>query len=98
MLKDSKVYPIYENFHNRLSEENSYLKGKLLTLADATFSDPIQRKAFKDLLSQEIENHFHDPVRHAIVIAFRDVAVLVGEELFKNYGADPPTDSNCIAN
>jgi hypothetical protein len=30
------------------------LEGRLLTIADATFSDPQQRKAFKDLVRKEI--------------------------------------------
>lgn len=30
------------------------LEGRLLTIVDASFSDPIQRKAFKDLIRKEI--------------------------------------------
>lgn len=33
----------------------SRLKGKILTLADSSFSDPEQRKAFKDLASQMLD-------------------------------------------
>ena len=39
------------------------LQGRLLTLVDATFSDPQQRKAFKDLVSNNIyriSNQFED--------------------------------------
>lgn len=41
-------YPInYDELYN--------LKGRLLTLADATFVDPQQRKAFKDLTWQTLQ-------------------------------------------
>ena len=36
----------------------NYIAGKLLTQADATFSDPIQRKAQKDLIRNLIADEF----------------------------------------
>lgn len=38
--------------HNEYSLQN--LEGKLLTIIDASFSDEIQRKAVKDLISQVV--------------------------------------------
>lgn len=35
------------------AEEFRQLEGRLLTLCDATFSDPLQREAFKDLLKTQ---------------------------------------------
>lgn len=36
-------------------EEFDNLIGRLLTLCDATFTDPIQRKAFKDMVRQHVK-------------------------------------------
>ncbi len=36
------------------TEHIGQLEGKILTFADALFSDSVQRKAFKDLIRQEI--------------------------------------------
>lgn len=41
-------------------EEVYNLKGRLLTLVDATFQDPQQRKAFKDLVWQSLKGWFDD--------------------------------------
>lgn len=38
------------------------LKGRLLTLIDATFTDPQQRKAFKDVSWQLLQTWFDDHV------------------------------------
>lgn len=46
-------YPInYEEFYN--------LKGRVLTIVDATFSDPQQRKAMKDVVSQALHGWMRD--------------------------------------
>lgn len=47
------------------------LVGRLLTLADATFTDPAQRKAFKDLIRQ----HVKEWVQDIMLEAARDAGV-----------------------
>lgn len=47
------------------------LVGRLLTLADATFTDPTQRKAFKDLIRQ----HIKEWVQDIMLEAARDAGV-----------------------
>lgn len=41
---------IVRALNESVEEIGKHLEGKLLTFADATFSDPEQRKAFKDVL------------------------------------------------
>lgn len=77
MLRDT-----YASCHESLHAANSHLKGMLLTLADASFSDPQQRKAFKDLLSQQLERAFHSETREILVFTFRQVGLITGEEIF----------------
>jgi hypothetical protein len=51
---------ITEKYETILYEETekplTILAGRLLTLADATFNDPVQRKAFKDIIKKEIRD------------------------------------------
>lgn len=50
------VYPInYRELYN--------LKGRLLTVIDATFTDPQQRKAQKDVIWQALQHWMHDVIR-----------------------------------
>ncbi len=44
---ENGAYPIIK------ADEFRQLEGRLLTLCDATFSDPLQREAFKDLLKTQ---------------------------------------------
>src|SRR5438445_7784606 len=44
----------------------NHLVGKLLTLTDATFSDPEQRKAFKDVLRQIAYDWHHGMVDNLV--------------------------------
>jgi hypothetical protein len=46
-------------------EELYTLKGRLLTIVDATFQDPEQRKAFKDVLWQAMRGWMDDIERNA---------------------------------
>lgn len=46
-------------------EELYNLKGRLLTLIDATFTDPQQRKAQKDVIWQALQHWMHDIERAA---------------------------------
>lgn len=53
-----RAYPInYEELYN--------LKGRLLTVIDATFSDPMQRKAQKNVVWQTLQAWMHDIERAA---------------------------------
>ena len=55
-----RKYPInYEEVYN--------LKGRLLTLIDATFTDPAQRKAFKDVAWQTVRSWMEDIERRPSV-------------------------------
>lgn len=48
---------IYNASDIGLDFECRNLIGKILTVADATFSDPIQRKAFKDVVEEKLYDH-----------------------------------------
>ena len=48
-LEQQKNEQTFETINSQLS----FLKGKVLTVIDATHSDPIQRKAIKDLVHQQ---------------------------------------------
>jgi tyrosyl-tRNA synthetase len=85
-MSDSKLYEIYQRAHAAVLQESSFLKGRVLTLVDAAFSDPQQRKAFKDLVAQEIEKAFHGGDRDILVYAFKEVGKLYGEEIFPDFG------------
>ena len=82
----SKLYEIYCECNTELSARNSRLIGKILTLADSAFSDPQQRKAFKDIARQIMEEAFYADSRDIVVEKFKKVATLNGEVLF----ADSP--------
>lgn len=77
-----KLRDIYVSCHESLHATNSHLKGTLLTLADASFTDPQQRKAFKDLLSQQLERSFHSETREILVHYFKKIGLVTGEEIF----------------
>lgn len=47
-----------------ISAQLGFLKGEILTIADATFSDKEQRKAFKDL----VRNAFTQRLNHLAVL------------------------------
>lgn len=89
--KDSKVYELYTQCHGSFLENNSYLKGRLLTLADASFTDPQQRKAFKDLLAQEVDSNFRTHAREQLILTFQQVGKLMGETLFADYDDARPS-------
>jgi hypothetical protein len=48
---------VYNSCDVVFDRECKNLIGKILTIADATFSDPIQRKAFKDVLEEKLHDH-----------------------------------------
>ena len=77
MLKTVKDYesPIFQ-LRNKLLDihrnNQDFILGKLLTLADATFADLEQRKAFKDLIKQAMYGNRLDYEMREIVIQFAD--------------------------
>ena len=48
---------LYNECDRVFDRECKDIIGKLLTVADATFSDPIQRKAFKDVIEEKLYDH-----------------------------------------
>lgn len=62
---DEKAGLSYDERYGLNWSEFDNLVGRLLTLADATFADPIQRKAFKDLLRQHVKEWVTDCIMDA---------------------------------
>lgn len=83
---DTPMYQLYSRCYESILKDNSYLAGRLLTLSDASFSDPQQRKAFKDLISQEIDAVFRERTRDTITYYFNEMSKLNGDELFPDWG------------
>lgn len=64
------------------------LKGKLLTVMDASFHDPVQRKAMKDIVSQNLQLSQHDlMVGYDYLSA--DVADIVGDDWYQMNPSGP---------
>lgn len=80
-----EIYERYSWWHNEFFKQNGWLMGKLLTLADAAFADAEQRKAFKDLIKQTLEEHFRENARGNLICLYNEACnILVGEMLFSN--------------
>jgi len=62
---DDEKGAFYDERYGLNWSEFDNLVGRLLTLADATFTDPIQRKAFKDLLRQHVKEWVTDCIMDA---------------------------------
>lgn len=77
-----KLYEIYSRGNGEISAANSHLKGVLFTLIDACFTDAQQRKAFKDLVSQEVDKAFYAGARDILVGIFKEVGKVTGCEIF----------------
>lgn len=43
------------------------IRGRILTIIDASISDPVQKKALKDLINQSFESDYMDWLRHALL-------------------------------
>ena len=97
MLEPSKLWEVYSEAHRMLNDSHSCLLGRILTLADATFADPVQRKAFKDLVKQEFSDMWNHEVREIIISQFRCVANIYGEKLFPD-GASPVLGDSPLSN
>lgn len=102
MLKeeDSKMYQLYSNYHEKFLDSKIRLKGKLLTLIDAAFSDPVQRKAVKDLVHQEMDSSWVANERELLIYLFRELTKGTEDELFSIDGSytSPPNSDNKLKN
>ena len=58
-----------------LQYNHNQLTGKLLTLVDASFADPEQRKAFKDIVKQTVGEFFY--VSEWLI---QDIAEIIGDK------------------
>lgn len=87
-----EVYERYSFWHNQFFDQNNYLRGKLLTIADAAFADAQQRKAFKDLLNQTLDAHFREYARGNLICLYNEVCEIMGQEPLFPYDspATPP--------
>ncbi len=94
MENETPMFKIYRDYHERFSFDKGHLKGRLLTLVDAAFSDPEQRKAFKDLLSQEVDRNFIEGAREHLIYLFKAVTKGTKDEMFQDYGM--PSDPQSI--
>jgi len=72
-----------------IQDDFKYFTGKILTLADATFSDPEQRKAFKDLLRQTIDHFQFTAVQSSLDNVFDNVAREIGDYVPKRDNKPP---------
>lgn len=95
--ENTPLYQAYSECHNNLVEIYSHIKGELFTLADSSFSDPQQRKAFKDLACQSLDRLFREGIRDTLVRTFKKVSEITTKEgLFEYYGKDCPIDQQSI--
>jgi hypothetical protein len=69
--KEGDEGPLATELYGLNWEEFDQLTGRLLTLCDATFTDPVQRKAFKDMVRQ----HIKEWVTACIVNASADAGI-----------------------
>jgi hypothetical protein len=74
-VPESKVYPHYVNCHQWVDGGMSRLMGKILTVIDASVSDPVQRKAVKDIVKTEFASIWAHDIRDSIVCGFKQLAV-----------------------
>ena len=84
----SKIYPAYEQCHNLLQDSHSYLLGRVLTVMDAAFSDPVQRKAVKDLIKSEFNDSWVNGMRDVIISQFKCAAKIYGDDFAEPTLAD----------
>lgn len=79
--KEKLSYHVYRNVSEAISSIGKNLEGKLLTLVDASFQDPEQRKAFKDVLRGTMQDCYYSPchdMNHALTDEL--LVTLEGEE------------------
>lgn len=88
MLVGNGVDELYERYtvwHRIFQQSNSHLGGRLLTLIDASFADPQQRKAFKDLVSQELDRNFIESARDHLICLYNEISEIFRDKpLFPN--------------
>jgi len=83
-VKDVYKKPLYhavrETLRNSTDEIGRNLEGKLLTLIDASFSDPQQRKAFKDVVKELVTKSYHQPIYDMFDSLSNQIAIIVGDK------------------
>lgn len=82
-LSNALGYALYQNSEVAIGR----LKGKLLTLCDSSFTDPTQRKAFKDLLSQMMEDFKYSEIDGVTRELIEEVEVIVGDRISTTSGS-----------
>lgn len=74
----------------------NHLAGKILTQCDATFADPIQRKAFKDIVRQLVADEFGFFANHLqkglIESSLKDIENMSETEFATWQKENPPVD------
>lgn len=70
----SVVYPFYTRTHEHCHEEVKYLLGRVLTIVDASITDPTANKAVKDLVKGEFNDIWNNRLRDIILCNFRGLA------------------------
>jgi len=68
----------------RVEDSIKKMTGEILTLVDASFSDPEQRKAFKDCIKNRIKSFHQDNLNRDIYEVFCLLAPVVGDEPTKH--------------
>lgn len=63
--------------------------GKLLTLADASFTDPQQRKAFKDITKEMIHNFHFNTLDNVQKQVLNNIGIVIGD--------DPPLNAEPLS-
>lgn len=63
--------------YNSILSQVKFLEGKILTIIDASYSDPIQRKAVKDLL----KSAFHQQITWIAALCWPKLPMHTREEL-----------------
>lgn len=92
-----ELYERYTVWYRIFQQSNSHLCGRLLTLFDASFADPQQRKAFKDLVSQELERNFIERQCNHLIFLYNEISeIFRGKPLFPNNidSKNLPSDSS----
>lgn len=72
-----------------LWEAVGHLKGQLLTIADATFSDPEQRKAYKDLVKNTLQDWSLNAMQNSVSYPIKTLAILCGDKEESSFPTSP---------
>lgn len=69
----------HRTFDKAVQEEGRMLEGQVLTLIDASISDPEQRKAFKDVMRGILTNCYYSRFYKLNTTITRQIARVVGD-------------------